>query len=117
VFVLFVSFVAIEHAYKQLVSAIITGTMGNGKRLPTEAQLVDKLRVARRGNCAREPGASLARLPLAARTERNDHGAFGLLPTQSRGGDEQSWPNRSFGQRCFAKWNAEHASTALGTGR
>jgi hypothetical protein len=57
VFVLFVSFVAIEHAYKQLVSAIITGTMGNGKRLPTEAQLVDKLRVARRGNCAREPGA------------------------------------------------------------
>ncbi len=43
----FASTGAVEHAYEQLVSLILTGTMANGKRLPSEAQLVEELHVSR----------------------------------------------------------------------
>jgi GntR family L-lactate dehydrogenase operon transcriptional regulator len=43
----FVSSGAVEHVYEQLVSAILAGTMADGKRLPTEAQLVEKLQLSR----------------------------------------------------------------------
>jgi DNA-binding FadR family transcriptional regulator len=47
VFIPFLSSGAAEHAYEQLASAILAGKMCNGKRLPTEAQLVDQLGVSR----------------------------------------------------------------------
>jgi DNA-binding FadR family transcriptional regulator len=47
VFTPFVSSGAVEHAYDQLVSVILAAEMSEGARLPTEAQLVDQLRVSR----------------------------------------------------------------------
>jgi GntR family transcriptional regulator, L-lactate dehydrogenase operon regulator len=38
---------AVEHAYEQLVAAILDGVVEDGERLPTEAQLVDTLQVSR----------------------------------------------------------------------
>jgi GntR family transcriptional regulator, transcriptional repressor for pyruvate dehydrogenase complex len=43
----FVTSGAVEHAYDQLMSVILGGAMGDGKRLPTESQLVDQLQVSR----------------------------------------------------------------------